>query len=53
MVFTTTVAATVAEKLLADQGQPGAYTPGGLFGPELAEAAGGIFLITPPHRKDH
>ncbi|EFH84563.1 saccharopine dehydrogenase NADP-binding domain-containing protein [Ktedonobacter racemifer] len=53
MVFTTTVAATVAEKLLADQGQPGAYTPGALFGPELAEAAGGIFLITPPHRKDH
>jgi hypothetical protein len=53
MVFTTTVAATVAERLLADQGQPGAYTPGALFGPELAEAAGGIFLLTPPHRKDH
>jgi short subunit dehydrogenase-like uncharacterized protein len=53
MAFTTTVAATVAEKLLADQGQPGAYTPGTLFGPELAEAAGGTFLIAPTPRKDY
>lgn len=53
MAFTTTVAATVAERLLADQGRPGAYTPGSLFGPELAEAAGGAFLLAPVHRKDH
>jgi len=53
MAFTTTVAATVAERLLQDQGRPGAYTPGALFGPELAEAAGGTFLIAPVHRKDH
>jgi short subunit dehydrogenase-like uncharacterized protein len=52
MAFTAAVTATVAERLLANQGQPGAYTPGALFGPELAEAAGGTFLITPTHRKD-
>lgn len=43
-VFTAMVAATVAERLLGGKGQPGAYTPGALFGPELAEAAGGTFL---------
>jgi hypothetical protein len=43
--FTTTVAVKVAELLLQDKGRPGAYTPGVLFGPELAEAAGGTFLI--------
>ena len=51
--FTAMVAATVAERLLKDQGQPGAYTPGALFGPELAEAAGGTFLIETLRRKDH
>jgi short subunit dehydrogenase-like uncharacterized protein len=49
MEFTTTVTATIAERLLAAQGQPGAYTPGALFGPELAEAAGGTFLIPPAY----
>lgn len=43
--FTATVAATVAERLLQGKGRPGAYTPGALFGPELAEAAGGTFLL--------
>ena len=42
--FTATVAAKVAERLLEGKGRPGAYTPGALFGPELAEAAGGKFL---------
>jgi len=42
--FTATVAATVAERLLQGKGRPGAYTPGALFGPELAEAAGGTLL---------
>jgi len=45
-VFTTTVAAKVAERLLKGEGRPGSYTPGALFGPELAEAVGGEFLIT-------
>lgn len=51
MAFTTTVTAIVAERLLADKGRPGVYTPGALFGPELAEAAGGTFFLTPVHRK--
>ena len=29
---------------LEGEGRPGAYTPGALFGPELAEAVGGKFL---------
>ncbi|GCE28330.1 membrane protein [Dictyobacter alpinus] len=44
--FTAAVAATVADRLLQDKGRPGAYTPGALFGPELAEAVGGTFLVT-------
>ena len=43
--FTAMVAAKVAERLIQGKGQSGAYTPGALFGPELAEAAGGTFLI--------
>ncbi len=50
--FTATVAAKVAERLLQGKGQPGAYTPGALFGPELAEAAGGTFLVATSLRKD-
>ena len=45
MDFTTLVAAEVAERLLKGEGRPGAYTPGALFGPELAEAVGGTFLV--------
>ena len=44
MDFTAVVATEVAERLLQGKGRPGAYTPGALFGPELAEAAGGTFL---------
>jgi len=46
-VFTAMVASEVAERLFKGEGQPGAYTPGALFGPDLAEAIGGKFLITP------
>lgn len=43
--FTVAVAAEVALRLARGEGSPGAYTPGSLFGPELAIAAGGQFLV--------
>ena len=42
--FTAAVAAEVTQRLLRGDGRPGAFTPGALFGSELAEAAGGSFL---------
>ncbi len=45
-VFTVAVTAEVAVRLLKSEGRPGSYTPGALFGPELAEAVGGEFLET-------
>ena len=45
MDFTARTAAEVAARLVGNQGKPGAYTPGALFGPELAEAAGGQFVL--------
>jgi len=45
MSFTAAVAAEVAIRLARDEGRPGAYTPGSLFGAELAERAGGRFLL--------
>ncbi len=51
-VFTATVTAKVAEWLLQGKGRPGAYTPGSLFGPELAEAAGGTFLVATLLKKE-
>ncbi|BBA99197.1 putative integral membrane protein [Actinacidiphila reveromycinica] len=45
MGFTTCVAAEVAVRLARGEAKPGAHTPGALFGPELAEAAGGTFLL--------
>ena len=42
--FTAAVAAEVTQRLLHGEGHPGAFTPGALFGSELAEAAGGTFL---------
>ena len=48
MDFTTAVTAEVTQRLFKDEGQPGAYTPGALFGSELAEAIGGEFLIATP-----
>jgi hypothetical protein len=44
MAFTTRVLAEVALRLARGDGRPGAYTPGALFGPELAEAAGAQFV---------
>jgi short subunit dehydrogenase-like uncharacterized protein len=43
--FTGAVPAEIARRLLAGQGRPGAYTPAALFGPALAEACGGSYLI--------
>jgi short subunit dehydrogenase-like uncharacterized protein len=45
MAFTATVAAEVASRLSRNEGRPGAYTPGALFGPELAVKAGGQFIL--------
>lgn len=45
MDFTAAVAAEVADRLASGAGRPGAYTPGALFGAELAEQAGGTFLV--------
>jgi hypothetical protein len=44
MAFTVAVTADVAGRLARDQGRPGAYTPGALFGPSLAIDAGGKFI---------
>jgi hypothetical protein len=43
--FTARVAAHVARRLLDGEGRPGAFTPGALFRPELAEQAGGEFIL--------
>ncbi|AOW87426.1 saccharopine dehydrogenase NADP-binding domain-containing protein [Streptomyces olivaceus] len=45
MDYTASVAAAVASGLARGEGRPGAYTPGALFGPGLAERAGGQFLL--------
>jgi short subunit dehydrogenase-like uncharacterized protein len=44
MAFTAGIAAEVARRLARGEGTPGAYTPGALFGPSLAEAVGGRFI---------
>jgi len=45
MDFTVAVTTEVTRRLLGGEGRPGSYTPGALFGPGLAEAAGGTFVI--------
>ncbi|HEY3560570.1 MAG TPA: hypothetical protein VGL05_24060 [Kribbella sp.] len=45
MVFTVNVAAEVAVRLARGEGRAGAYTPARALGPEVAEAAGGTFLL--------
>lgn len=45
MDFSVKVAAAVAIRLARGEGRPGAYTPGALFGPGLAEEAGGHFVL--------
>jgi len=42
--FAVAVAAEVTQRLLHGDGRPGAFTPGALYGSELAEAAGGTLL---------
>ncbi len=44
-VFATNVAVEVAKRLARNEGRPGTYTPGALFGPGLAVDAGGKFFI--------
>lgn len=43
--FTADVTAEVTRRLVLGEGRPGAYTPGALFGPTLAVAAGGEFVL--------
>ncbi len=45
MAFTIAVVVEVTCRLAHDGGRPGAYTPGALFGPELAVKAGGAFIL--------
>jgi short subunit dehydrogenase-like uncharacterized protein len=45
MAFTASVAAEVARRLSRSELPPGAYTPGALFGPSLAEHAGARFIL--------
>jgi len=46
--FTAATAAEATRRLLEGEGRPGAGTPGALFGPGLAEAAGGTFILDRP-----
>jgi len=43
--FTGAVPAELARRLLAGEGRPGAFTPAALFGPSLALACGGEYII--------
>ena len=45
MEFTVAVAAQVVSRVARGEAKPGAFTPGALFGPQLAEDAGGEFLF--------
>ena len=45
MEFTARIAATIAKRLLDGEGRPGAFTPGALFGPDLALDAGATFVL--------
>jgi short subunit dehydrogenase-like uncharacterized protein len=45
MAFTNAVTTAVALRLARNEGRPGAYTPGALFGADLAVQAGGQFIV--------
>jgi short subunit dehydrogenase-like uncharacterized protein len=45
MTFTVGAVTEVARRLAKGEGRPGAFTPAGLFGPEVALAAGAEFVI--------
>ncbi|WP_100523003.1 saccharopine dehydrogenase NADP-binding domain-containing protein [Mycobacteroides abscessus] len=46
MAYTAAAVTEVAQRLAAGEGRPGAFTPGRLFGPDLALAAGAEYLVT-------
>jgi short subunit dehydrogenase-like uncharacterized protein len=45
MDFTADVAAEVAARLAKGKAEPGVFTPAAAFGPDLAKAAGAIFIL--------
>ena len=45
MAFTNAVTTAVTLRLAGNEGRPGAYTPGALFGADLAAQAGGQFIV--------
>ncbi|HEY3472629.1 MAG TPA: saccharopine dehydrogenase NADP-binding domain-containing protein [Amycolatopsis sp.] len=45
MDYTAAVVTEVALRLARGEGKPGAYTPAAAFGPDLAVAAGGTFIL--------
>ncbi|BDD69703.1 hypothetical protein JCM4020_03230 [Streptomyces coelicolor] len=45
MDFTADVTATVTELLARGAGRPGAWTPAGALGPDVATSAGGTFVL--------
>ncbi|THA71567.1 hypothetical protein E6P78_06495 [Streptomyces sp. A0958] len=45
MDYTADVAVEIAVRLARGEGRPGAYTPAAAFGPDLATAAGGDFIL--------
>lgn len=47
MAFTGAVIGEIALRLANQEGRPGAFTPGALFGAKLAEECGGTFLLEP------
>ncbi|MEV3861686.1 saccharopine dehydrogenase NADP-binding domain-containing protein [Streptomyces sp. NPDC050095] len=49
--YTGAVPAEVARRLLAGEGQPGAYTPAALFGPSFAESCGATYVLSQPERQ--
>lgn len=52
MGFTAAVVTQVSTRLLNGEGRPGAFTPGALFGPELATACGGVLTRSDTTPKD-
>jgi short subunit dehydrogenase-like uncharacterized protein len=46
MTFTVGAITEVVQRLAKGEGRPGAFTPARLFGPEVALAAGGEFVVT-------
>lgn len=46
MTFTVGAVTEVAQRLAKGEGRPGALTPGRLFGPEVAPAAGAKCVVT-------